>query len=168
VTTNFQFQLFLFIEALQGVHRARRERQEIGRNFSGRNPLDLSYRNPSDARSARGVEAFTRKSSGGITFQRSVIEIQEIHLPGETKVEPSGLRKFSKSKRSKSSEGRTLSTVGSWRRLSDRRIRDRCASFNVAHIQEGESRRSERTVESPRGETSKPRRPLDKVELRGG
>jgi hypothetical protein len=33
---------------------------------------------------------------------------------------------------------------------------------------EGESRRSERTVESPRGETSKPRKPLDKVELRGG
>jgi hypothetical protein len=52
----FQFQLFLFIEALQGVHRAREEHKEIRRNFSVRNTLDLSYRNPLDARSAWEIE----------------------------------------------------------------------------------------------------------------
>jgi hypothetical protein len=36
------------------------ERQEIGRNFSVRNPLDLSYRDPLDARSAWEIEVFTR------------------------------------------------------------------------------------------------------------
>jgi hypothetical protein len=87
----------------------------------------------------KGVKAFTRKISGGITFQRSVIEIQEIHLPGEMKVEPSGLRKFSKSKRSKSSEGRMLSTIGSWRRLSDRRIQDIGAQALTLHISRREN-----------------------------
>jgi hypothetical protein len=42
----------LHFEALQGVHRAREEHKGIGRNFSVRNPMDLSYQNPLDARSA--------------------------------------------------------------------------------------------------------------------
>jgi hypothetical protein len=52
VTVSFHFQLLPFIEALQGVHRERGERQKIRRNFSVRNPLDLRYRDPLDARSA--------------------------------------------------------------------------------------------------------------------
>jgi hypothetical protein len=46
----------LHFEALQGVHRAREERKGIGRDFSTRNPVDLSYRNPLDARSVREIE----------------------------------------------------------------------------------------------------------------
>jgi hypothetical protein len=109
--------LFLFIEALQGVHRARREHQEIRRNLSVRNPLDLSYRNPLDARSAREFEAYTRQSSRGITLQRSVIETQKNPSPRK-KRRPSlrRLRKSSKSEASKSSGGRTSSSIGSrWR-----------------------------------------------------
>jgi hypothetical protein len=50
------FNCFSSLEALQGVHRAREECKEIRRNFSMRNTVDLSYQNPSNARSAREIE----------------------------------------------------------------------------------------------------------------
>jgi hypothetical protein len=56
-TVSFSsFNCFSSLEALQGVHRAREEHKEIKRNFSMRNTVDLSYRNPSDARSAREIK----------------------------------------------------------------------------------------------------------------
>jgi hypothetical protein len=73
-----------------------------------RNPLDPSYRNPLDARSAWEFEAYTRRSSRGIMFQRSVIETQKNPSPRK-KRRPSlrRLRKSSKSEASKSSRGET-------------------------------------------------------------
>ena len=114
----FQFQLFLFIEALQGVHWARREHPEIMRNLSVRNLLDTNYWNPLDAWSAWEFEAYTRRSSRGITFQRSIIETQKNPSPRK-KQRPSlrRLRKSSKSEVSKSSGGRTSSSVGSRRKI---------------------------------------------------
>jgi hypothetical protein len=114
VTVSFQFQLFLFIEALQGVHRARREHQEVGRNFSVRNPLDLNYRDPLDARSAREIRVCTRRSSGGITLQEVLSKIQEPISPGGAKVKTfEDLENSSKSERLKSSGGGALLTVRS-------------------------------------------------------
>jgi hypothetical protein len=82
-----------------------------------RNPLDLSYQNPLDARSAWEFEAYTRRSSGGITFQRSVIEIQKPISWKKRRPSLRRLRKSSKSEVSKSSGGRTSSSVGSWWRI---------------------------------------------------
>jgi hypothetical protein len=59
-------------------------------NFSVRNPLDLSYRDPLDARSAREIEVCTRRSSGGITLWESVVEIQESISQEKRRPEPSG------------------------------------------------------------------------------
>ena len=56
-TVSFSsFNCFSSLEALQGVHQAREECKEIKRNFSMINTMDLSYLNPSDARSAREIE----------------------------------------------------------------------------------------------------------------
>jgi hypothetical protein len=52
-TVSFSsFNCFSSLEDLQGVHRAREEHREIRRNFLARNTMDLSYRNPSNTRSA--------------------------------------------------------------------------------------------------------------------
>jgi hypothetical protein len=52
-TVSFpSFNCFSSWEALQGVHQAREEHKEIKRNFSVRDTMDLSYRNPLDTRSA--------------------------------------------------------------------------------------------------------------------
>jgi hypothetical protein len=56
-TVSFSsFNCFSSLEALQGVHQAREECKEIKRNFSMINTMDLSYLNPSDARSAWEIE----------------------------------------------------------------------------------------------------------------
>jgi hypothetical protein len=50
------FNCFSSLEDLQGVHRAREEHKEIGRNFSMRNTMDLGDRNPSNTRSVQEIE----------------------------------------------------------------------------------------------------------------
>jgi hypothetical protein len=60
---------------------------------------------------------------------------------------------------------------GWWKVLEEKRRNpaSRWIRWNYEEVSgEGESQRSEWTVESPRGEMSKPHKPLDKVELRGG
>ena len=57
----FSLNCFSSFKDLQGVHRARREHKGIGGGkFSVRNPLDLSYRDPLDAKSAREIKVYTR------------------------------------------------------------------------------------------------------------
>jgi hypothetical protein len=56
-TVSFSsFNCFSSLGALQAVDRAREERKEIRRNFSMRNTVDFSYRNPLDARSVREIK----------------------------------------------------------------------------------------------------------------
>lgn len=66
----FSFNCFSSFEALQGVHWAREERKENGRNFSVRNTVDLSYQNPSDTRSAREIEIWTKQILGWRTRRK--------------------------------------------------------------------------------------------------
>jgi hypothetical protein len=69
-----------------------------------RNPLDLSYRDPLDARSAQEIEVCTRRSSGGITLQK-VLSRSRNPFPRRSEGRNlRGLRKFSKSERLKAQE----------------------------------------------------------------
>ena len=164
----FSFNCFSSFESLQGVHRSWGEHKEIGRNFSVRNPLGLSYRDPLDARNAQEIKVCTRRSSGGITLQK-VLSRSRNPFPRRSEGRHLwGLRKYSKSKKLKAQEEEHYRSLDHYRESVVIRFKPSVQALMLRTSRRENPWRPERKVERFRGGTSIPRKTLDQVKLRGG
>jgi hypothetical protein len=98
------------------VHRARRERQEIRRNLSVRNPFGSELSKSLRCKECAGIRGLHKAKLRRDNASESVIETQELIPWKERRPSLRRLRKYSKSEVSKISGGRTSLSIGSqWR-----------------------------------------------------